>query len=98
MKRMLPGLTALALCLAGCSAPAKAKDAPGNASTPGRDIYIAKCAKCHKFHDPAKYSNDEWQLWMQKMVKKAKLKPEQTLMLSRYIEENLRTPRGTRDE
>jgi hypothetical protein len=34
-------------------------------------------------------------MWMTKMGKKAKLKPEQQEVLSRYIAENLRAPNGT---
>jgi hypothetical protein len=55
-----------------------------------RKIYNAKCAKCHKFYDPGKYSMEEWQTWMVKMNKKARLKPDQAELLSRYID-TLRT-------
>jgi hypothetical protein len=49
-------------------------------------LYTAKCAKCHKFYDPADYQQHEWQTWMQKMGKKSKLKPQQYELLSRYLE------------
>src|SRR5881397_1567712 len=49
-------------------------------------IYSAKCAKCHKFYDPNAYQQDEWAQWMQKMSKKSKLKPDQSDLLSRYID------------
>jgi mono/diheme cytochrome c family protein len=77
----------------GCAAPAMAKDSPSSESAAGQKIYVAKCAKCHKLYDPAKYSDADWQIWMAKMSKKAKLKPEQVEVLSRYIAENLRAPR-----
>jgi len=51
-----------------------------------RKLYNAKCAKCHKFYDPAKYSDDDWQTWMRKMSKKAKLKEAQSELLGRYLE------------
>ena len=51
-----------------------------------RKLYVGKCARCHKFHDPAKYSDKEWREWMNKMSRKAKLKPEQTDLLTRYLE------------
>ena len=60
----------------------------------GRKLYTAKCAKCHKFYDPAKYDDDQWRSWMTKMSKKAKLKPAQAELLSRYLG-NSRTGRGT---
>ena len=78
----------------GCAVPAVAKDSPSNDTAGGQKLYVAKCAKCHKFYDPAKYSEADWQMWMSKMSKKAKLKPEQEEILSRYIAENLRSPRG----
>ena len=78
----------------GCAVPAMAKDSPPNDSATGQKIYVAKCAKCHKFYDPAKYSEADWQMWMTKMSKKAKLKPEQEQVLSRYIGENLRSQKG----
>ncbi len=56
-------------------------------------LYTAKCARCHKFYDPAGYSDDEWRSWMTRMSRKARLKPEQQELLSRY----LNSFRGRRD-
>ena len=49
-------------------------------------LYTLKCARCHKFYDPADYSDAEWQSWMAKMSKKSRLKPDQEQVLSRYLE------------
>src|SRR5438552_1661968 len=81
--------------LAGCAGPARATDLPPGEPTVARKLYIAKCARCHKFYDPAEYSGEKWQMWMGKMSKKAKLKPEQQEMLSRYIESTFRAPEKT---
>jgi len=54
-------------------------------------LYKFKCARCHKFYDPAAYNQTEWDVWMQKMGKKSKLKPDQFALLSRYLE-NFRAP------
>ena len=62
-----------------------------------RKLYNAKCAKCHKFYDPAKYNDEEWQSWMRKMSKKAKLKEAQSELLGRYLE-TFRTPAGTNSQ
>ena len=51
-----------------------------------RKLYNTKCARCHKFYDPAKYSDAEWSGWMQKMNKKAKLKDAQVELLGRYLD------------
>lgn len=49
-------------------------------------IYVGKCAKCHKLHDPTNYNDAEWQSWMTKMKRKARLKTDQAELLSRYLE------------
>ena len=80
------------IALAGCSVPAGATDVsaePAGASGPlveARKLYISKCARCHKLYDPANYSDAEWGRWMDKMSRKAKLKPDQKEILSKYIE------------
>ena len=51
----------------------------------GAKLHTAKCARCHKFYDPAAYSDAEWRLWMTKMAKKARLTPDQEAVLSRYL-------------
>ena len=92
------GAAALLALLAGCSSPGNPYGAPPPPS-PGsgalllsdqeivaaRKLYVAKCAKCHKFHNPAKYADEEWRTWMRKMSRKSKLKPEQNELLSRYL-------------
>jgi hypothetical protein len=50
-------------------------------------LYVAKCAKCHKFYDPAQYTQKEWDVWMRKMSRKSKLKPPQEELLTRYLGE-----------
>jgi len=81
----LPGIA-----LTGCTAPRTA-DVPADETSDARKVYVAKCAKCHKFYDPAKYSDEEWHKWMVKMSKKSKLTPEQSEMLSRYIDNTFRS-------
>jgi hypothetical protein len=54
--------------------------------TAAREMYAAKCAKCHKFYEPKKYSEEEWQSWMMKMGKKSRLKPDQQTLLGRYLD------------
>ena len=50
-----------------------------------RSLYVAKCANCHKFYNPANYTDREWMVWMAKMGKKAKLNSEQYELLSHYL-------------
>lgn len=50
-----------------------------------RELYVAKCAKCHRFYPPASYSDAAWAMWMDKMSRKSKLQPEQEDLLSRYL-------------
>ncbi|HRZ36279.1 MAG TPA: hypothetical protein P5534_07935, partial [Candidatus Paceibacterota bacterium] len=77
----------------GCIALAVAVTGPasGDELTPknliaARKIYVAKCAKCHRFYEPKDYSGADWQMWMEKMNKKSKLKPEQAMLLNRYLD------------
>ena len=49
-------------------------------------LYDTRCAKCHRMYEPRDYSEDEWQLWMGKMRKKAKLNTRQEKLLDRYVD------------
>lgn len=88
------------LWLAGCqmtlaTPPAAPPPIPPGGGSPwlsdaevdsARALYLAKCARCHKFYDPAKYTEAEWRKWMTKMSRKAKLKPEQDDTLRHYLD------------
>jgi hypothetical protein len=50
-----------------------------------RKIYVAKCAKCHRFYEPTNYPEPDWRTWMEKMSKKSKLKGEQARLLTQYL-------------
>jgi len=52
---------------------------------PGKKLYTAKCARCHPFYDPAKYDEERWNTWMEKMRRKAHLNDEQYKQLSEYL-------------
>jgi hypothetical protein len=54
--------------------------------TAARKLYMAKCAKCHRFYDPTNYTEVSWQRWMESMSRKSKLKPPQQELLSRYLD------------
>jgi cytochrome c553 len=51
-----------------------------------RNLYVAKCAKCHRFYDPKVYSYPDWQTWLEKMNKKSKLKGDPASLLTRYLD------------
>jgi cytochrome c5 len=55
--------------------------------TAGRKVYVAKCAKCHKFYEPKSYSEADWGRWMESMSRKSKLKTDQDKLLRRYLDE-----------
>jgi hypothetical protein len=89
---------ALAVGLSACHLPRPAAPAPPEPPAGGaarfsgvelesaRQLYVAKCARCHKFYDPAKYPDQEWRGWMDKMSRKARLEPEQKELLVRYLD------------
>ncbi len=72
----VPPLSAEAANAAGLS-PQQVNDA--------NTLYATKCAKCHKFYDPAVYSDKEWEVWMRKMSRKSRLKPAQEELLREYL-------------
>lgn len=77
------------LLLAGVPAPASASDSELTESElkAARKIYVAKCAKCHKFYDPKNYGAADWEKWMDSMSRKSKLKSAQDAVLRKYLEE-----------
>ena len=75
----------LLLSVAGAEAGGT-NDLKGAEVIAARQVYVAKCAKCHRFYEPRKYSDTEWRVWMEKMGKKSKLKREQATLLSRYLD------------
>ena len=68
-----------------CCSPSRGMELSADELKAARKIYVGKCAKCHKLHDPAKYTDEKWGEWMGKMTKKSKLKPAQAELLTRYI-------------
>jgi len=67
---------------------AEAASAAGISAEQANDahrLYVARCARCHKFYNPRNYSDAEWQSWMTKMSKKARLTAEQAKLLSSYL-------------
>jgi hypothetical protein len=48
-------------------------------------LYALKCGRCHKFYDPAAYAAADWDLWMVKMGKKARLTSNEQETLSTYL-------------
>jgi cytochrome c553 len=50
-----------------------------------RKLYVAKCAKCHKFQEPKNYPDADWEVWIGKMSRRSKLKADQEEALKRYL-------------
>ena len=73
------------------SAPVLDAEAAANAglslkeATEAQKLYATKCMRCHKSYDPGSYSQPQWESWMTKMRKKARLASEQDALLSRYL-------------
>ena len=74
------------IALAAASGPASADELTPREQADARNIYVAKCAKCHRFYEPTNYAEPDWQTWMDKMDKKSKLKPDQARLLKRYLD------------
>src|SRR5258708_34071250 len=89
--RLLSLIPLLGIALASCAGPTRPAAGPIDETSAARKLYVAKCAKCHKFYDPAKYSDEEWHKWMAKMSKKSKLTPDQSERLPRNIDNTFRS-------
>jgi len=72
--------------LAGLLMPAGAADLSPKEVAAARKLNLVKCSKCHKIHEPNDYTVADWNVWMEKMARKSKLKPEQTGLLIQYFE------------
>ena len=48
-------------------------------------LYTTKCMRCHKSYEPNTYEQAEWDLWMNKMKRKAHLTAEQENLLLKYL-------------
>ena len=77
----------LTAVLAWAGSPAKADELTPKEAAAGRKVYVAKCAKCHKFYEPKSYNEADWGRWMESMSRKSKLKTEQDKLLRRYLDE-----------
>src|SRR2546423_6035762 len=85
--------------LAGCAGTEEAHNPPVDSQYQlGRQLYLARCAKCHKLYDPTKYSDTDWHGWMVKMAKRSKFSPLQQQEVSRYIDEVIRKPAGPKSK
>lgn len=73
------------LALAGLSEPAGAGELSLRDQAAAGKLYTAKCAKCHKFYEPKKYSDVEWEKSFAAMSRKSKLKPDQKQLLQQYL-------------
>lgn len=83
---MRPVLWLLLLALAGTWAAAGINELTLKDRAAARKIYVGKCAKCHQFYEPTNYAEPEWRRWMEKMGKKARLKPAPASLLNRYLD------------
>lgn len=64
---------------------AAAADLTAKELAAAQKLYVAKCAKCHRFYEPNTYNETDWQRWMDRMNRKSKLKPPQAELLDRYL-------------
>jgi len=67
-------------------ADALAQDLTTKELQTAKHIYDSKCVRCHRPYEPRDYPEEEWRLWMTKMSKKARLKPNQEKLLNRYLD------------
>jgi cytochrome c553 len=84
---MRPVFVLLFALLSAAASPAAAEQLTTNEAAGARKLYVAKCAKCHKFHEPKNYTDADWEVWIGKMSRRSKLKANQEQVLKRYLED-----------
>ena len=84
---MKPAFIFLGAMLSAAVSPAVADQLTVRESASARRLYVAKCAKCHKFHEPKNYTDADWEVWIGKMSRRSKLKADQEEALKRYLED-----------
>ncbi len=97
LKPLWPWMTLFISTFCLAASLGRAAEPAIKSSSPGKKLYQARCAKCHRMYDPGKYTDAQWQSWMGKMSKKAKLRPEEKQALLDYVEQTLRDPAKKED-
>lgn len=84
------------ILLVGVTGVAASDDAGLSAAELKRADKLVKqrCYRCHKLYDPHDYSKAEWDKWMGKMSRKARLKEEQEELLNRYFDHLREQPKS----
>jgi hypothetical protein len=72
--------------LVGASNCAQAMELSAKETKRAQALYVAKCARCHRIYEPAKYDAKRWQEWMKSMGEKSRLNQEELDLLSRYLD------------
>ncbi len=52
-------------------------------------LYEKKCGGCHRLYAPSEISPAKWEVRLPEMARRAKLTPEETEVIRRYIEPDL---------
>lgn len=68
-------------------APGQQRAYPGE---PGRAMYEKSCSRCHALYMPRSYSAPEWQFFVRKYGRKARLKQDQRELVYSYLARNSR--------
>ena len=77
--------TTFALVIVALAAASVSAAEPAHAAV-ARNLYVNKCARCHKLYDPAAYDEAQWKQWLLKMQRKVRLTDEQWKQLIDYRE------------
>lgn len=71
--------------LAGCATFAPPPPALSADGEPGREVYLRRCANCHRFYHPAAYTPARWREWMEIMAEKSRLDPAERQAVEAYL-------------
>lgn len=86
-KKTVPGKsdTGIVTPPADTLAVAPTPPAPPPAVTAGKELFLAKCGKCHALKQPETFTSDRWTAIMERMAPKARLNEDEKKNVVAYV-------------
>ena len=51
----------------------------------GYDLYVTNCGSCHRLHQPAEHTEQEWNKLLPEMASRAKLNEKDRVLIYKYL-------------
>lgn len=84
------GMAALGACSPSVGLPdeseARITGIPVDTLLAGRKLYLERCSGCHNLYLPGAYTTGDWELWVKRMEKPAKLSKSEGDLVLKYLQ------------